>query len=335
MTRLDLPSAPRLLLEADLRPIQGTRFQPTGFPDLGAATYRLPDERGTEMLLVESAQSVANRLESAVWDDAEDDLVAPLRGLPYVKVVRDGKALTNSLLEAHRLNSVYIKNSDIFESIRSEIGKSGDQPIKRQSFVGTLCKYDPSCLLHGIFIPEKSTNALRLARALSGFIEARDVRVVSGGGVKNDRVHAGKDASGAGADAGFGNVPYHRDEYTAGSITAYFNLDLAQLRSYRLGADLERLLFGLAVFKIRRFLGEGLRLRTACDFEATTVRVTRLDGYDLPGLGVVAEVLPELIAAVARAGLFATPAITVAHYQESGKAKPEAAEGAKKKGKGK
>src|ERR1700739_4732818 len=56
-----LNDIPRLLLEADLAPVIGNRFQPTGFADLGAAEYKLPD--GTKMLLVESAQSVANRLE--------------------------------------------------------------------------------------------------------------------------------------------------------------------------------------------------------------------------------------------------------------------------------
>ena len=29
-----LDNHPRLLLESDLRPVQGHRFQPTGFPDL-------------------------------------------------------------------------------------------------------------------------------------------------------------------------------------------------------------------------------------------------------------------------------------------------------------
>jgi CRISPR-associated protein Csb1 len=55
-----LDSAPRLLMHADLKPVQGDRFQPTGFADLGAAVYERPD--GTRMLLVESAQSMANRL---------------------------------------------------------------------------------------------------------------------------------------------------------------------------------------------------------------------------------------------------------------------------------
>jgi CRISPR-associated protein Csb1 len=39
-----LDGAPRLLIEASLRPVQGVRFQPTGFPNLGAATYRPPME---------------------------------------------------------------------------------------------------------------------------------------------------------------------------------------------------------------------------------------------------------------------------------------------------
>ena len=60
-----LKGAKRLLIEAQLRPIQGERFQPTGFADLGAATYQLPD--GTRMLLVESAQSMANRMEQALY----------------------------------------------------------------------------------------------------------------------------------------------------------------------------------------------------------------------------------------------------------------------------
>ena len=60
----ELKSANRLLMEAELVPVQGGRFQPTGFADLGAATYQLPD--GTRILLVESAQSMANRLEATI-----------------------------------------------------------------------------------------------------------------------------------------------------------------------------------------------------------------------------------------------------------------------------
>ena len=98
---------PRLLVEVDLEPLQGSRFQPTGFPDLGAAEYVAPD--GTRMLLVESAQSMANRLETVCWDEAANDWVECLRGLPYVAVIDENdKPVTNSVLEAHRINSPYI-----------------------------------------------------------------------------------------------------------------------------------------------------------------------------------------------------------------------------------
>lgn len=46
-----LEETPRVLIEASLEPLQGTRFQPTGFPNLGAAVYDGPE--GRRMLLVE------------------------------------------------------------------------------------------------------------------------------------------------------------------------------------------------------------------------------------------------------------------------------------------
>lgn len=114
-----LATSQRLLIEADLKPLQGSRFQPTGFPNLGAATYKGPD--GTDMLLVESAQSVANRLEAACWDVLTDDWISPLKGVPVVKVLSGSTALTNSVLEAHRLNSAYIENSSWFSLLRRRL----------------------------------------------------------------------------------------------------------------------------------------------------------------------------------------------------------------------
>src|SRR5512144_1888000 len=105
-----LARAPRLLVEAKLRPLQGHRFQPTGFADLGPARYTLTD--GTDMLLVESAQSMANRLEAAVWDDARCDVIEALRGLPYVRITVNSSngpvGLTTTFQEPHRLNSGYL-----------------------------------------------------------------------------------------------------------------------------------------------------------------------------------------------------------------------------------
>ena len=312
-----LSNEPRLLFEVALKPAQGTRFQPTGFPDLGAATYQLHD--GTEMLLVESAQSMANRFEAACWDEGNDELVAPLKGLPFVRSTLPDGAQTNSILEAHRLNSPYIVNSPQFEQIKSDIGFEKEKPFDRRKLAKALLKYDANALVHGIFL-EKVGGVVRLPRVLSAFIEAKNVTVAPNGGVKFDRVQSGSTADNTlygKANEGYGNVPYHRDEYT-GEITAFFNLDLAQIRGYGLGADAEKLLIGLSLFKVQKLLRDGLRLRTACDLVATGIQVTRpSDGFDLPSIGQLAETLPSLIAACG--GSFATPAITDVTYDKKTK----------------
>ena len=283
-----LKNQPRLLIEARLQPVQGSRFQPTGFPDLGAAEFDGPD--GRRMLLVESAQSMANRLEEVCWDKVSDRWVSQLDGLPYIKVLdKDGKALTNSVLEAHRINSEYIARSKDFAPIATDLGFQKDRPFDlRKQLVPTLFKYDVNSLIHGVFL-EEVAGVIRLPRALSAFIEAEDVKAAQSGGVKLNRVEPT-------LKEGEGNVPYPRTEYTAPTITAYFNLDLAQLRAYGLADDARDLLVALALFKIRRFLRDGLRLRTACDLDVSEIVVTRPHGYVLPDMDELEAALPELIA---------------------------------------
>lgn len=324
MTTFDLPPSPRLLIQADLAPVQGTRFQPTGFPDVGAGVYTLPN--GKEQLLVESAQSVANRLETVCWDDAASDLVKPLSGLSYVRVNGgDGQLLTTSLQEAHRLNSAYIEQTEFFEKdLRTAIGFDDKKPVDRARFIAALARYDVGCLIHGVFL-ESIGGVLRVARALSSFIEAEGVGRVNTGGVKNDRVQAGKDEEGGKtAKEGFGNVPFHRTEFVAERITAYFNLDLEQIRGYRLGAEMERVLYALSIFKVQRFLERGLRLRTACDLAASDIVVKAPSGFALPTLVEVEAALPKLIQAAQKH--FASPAVTTTSFGTTEK-KPKPAKG--------
>jgi CRISPR-associated protein Csb1 len=273
-----LKSQPRLLLEATLKPLQGERFQATGFADLGAALYTLPD--GTKKLLVESAQSVANRLEMTIWDEANDQLIPEMNGLAYIQVKKDGKNFTNSILEAHRINSPYIlegKDKAVFSQLKNDAANFEIGPVNLRELSKLIFKYDPNAILHGVFLAKKDLagGRLRLARALSGFIEATDVCVAESGGVKNDRVNPSCDAK-----QGFGNVPFHRTEFTAGEMKAFFNLDLALLRGYGLGDDATNLLISLALFKVRRFLTTGLRLRSACDLDVVgDLIATRPSGF--------------------------------------------------------
>jgi len=304
----ELERAPRLLMEATLAPIQGARFQPTGFPDLGPAEYTAPD--GTEMLLVESAQSMANHLESVCWDEAAGDLVEPLKGLPFVRAKLPGGRETCSILEAHRLNSPYIIRSKQGVARFPELQKLEDNPTDLRALAKAVFKYDPNSVLHGVFL-EKIAGGLRLRRLLSAFIEARGVSPADSGGIKADRVDpTGK--LGGGAEAGYGHVPFHRREYTAERITAYFNLDLAQLRAYGLGDAAETLLVALALYKIRSFLERGTRLRTACDLRCMDLRATEPAGFTVPELGDLEGVLPEAIGLCR--DLFASPPVTVVEW---------------------
>ena len=302
-----LKNTSKLLFAIELRPLQGNRFQPTGFPSLGAATFQTSKGTG---LLVESPQSMANRLELAGWDEAAAAPKAVLNGISYVRVERDfavekdGKKtkekryLTSSITEAHRINSPYMlegKDKTFFDRIKAELGVLAEGPINRKLLAEVLLKYDAGCLLHGVFLAKKELagGRLRMARALSAFIEAEGVRQAISGGVKNDLVNP----SGSAKD-GFGNVPFSREEYTADKITLYVNLDLAQIRGYGLGQDVERMLILLAIYKLRAFLDGDLRLRTACSFEVkdpAAISATKPVEFVLPKL---AEIESELKGAI-------------------------------------
>ena len=302
-----LENAPRLLLKAILEPVQGTRFQPTGFPEIGAAQYEGPD--GTPMLLVESAQSVANRLEEVCWDKVADDWVPELRGLSVVKVQNENfEPLTNSVLEAHRINSPYIlegKDKSVFDHLKHELADMEEGIVNLGKLAEVLLKMDINALLHGIFLAKKELagGRLRLPRALSGFIEAKGAKVAASGGVKNDAVNPAGDTS-----KGFSNVLFSRDEFVSSEIAAYFNLDLAQLRGYRFSTEIYNLLVALALFKIQRFLAIGLRLRTACDLDCISLEMQRPDDFELPSLDELRSALPDMIRAAG--GIFETTTVT-------------------------
>lgn len=316
----------RLLLTIPLKPLQGDRFQPTGFPSLGAATYQTKDG---PKLLVESNQSMANRLEATCWDPAGSKPIDQVNGISHVTVTRgkDKKFLTDSMLEAHRINSPYLlEGSDktFFNRIKEELGGLAEGPIDRKKLAEVLLKYDIGSLIHGVFLAKKDLagGRLRIARALSAFIEASGVNVAASGGVKNDHVNPSGDTK-----SGFGNVPFSRDEFVAEKIELHVNLDLAQIRGYGLGAPVERLLILLALYKVRKLIEGDLRLRTACDLELETreIKATKPEGFVLPSLTALEAALKLALTEEVKKLMTHT---TVAFDDElkKGKEKPDAAD---------
>jgi len=309
-----LSGGQRLLMEVELKPVQGDRFQPTGFADLGAAVYERPD--GMRMLLVESAQSMANRLEHGCLSGGGPRIAPELEGLPYIiaGLSGDAQAETSSLIEAHRINSPYIISDKGFQKAFVErAGYARGRPLDWGKIARALFFYDPNTLLHGVFLANLEDGRVKVPRTLSAFIEAEDVREAASGGVKNNPIDpAGKIRAEAEPANVYGNVPYHRMEYTARKITAYFNIDVASITGYGLPPEATELLLALGLYKIRRILDGGLRLRTACDLcPKAAERVTAPAGFALPSQKDLLDAVQKGIKACAAKGLFAKPPVTV------------------------
>jgi len=334
---------PRLLMDIELKPIQGDRFQPTGFPDIGAAVYQRPD--GTRMVLVESAQSMANRLESTILSDNGIDIIDDLKGIPYVRseINFEGRTIfTSSLAEAHRLASPFIvKDKGFIEKFKSEGGINKDAALDWKIINKTIFKYDPNSLIHGVFISNVEGGRVKAPRILTAFIEAEGITEVESGGVKKDFISpsgnirieergkaeknkgsqegipasgipvtlkdGGKAEENKGSQEGYGYVPYHRTEYNAKKITAYFNIDISLIEGSGLDESGKKLLFFMSLYKIMRFLNGDMRLRTACDLRK--VGGLHIDNIsevsDLPNLDLLKNKIRGLIEDCKGKNLFA------------------------------
>lgn len=289
-----LDSSSRLLIETKLAVARGTggRFQPTGFPDLGPALYRgivtsrkrnndLPRadtdaDTSIDMLLVESVQSMANRLEEVCL--AGDGYNADCTGIPYVRVqdgLRNNTFLTSSVREPHRLASPYVlgaqyNGNDYRENLSTALQATKARPVHIWEMVPTIFDRDPGCVLHGVFL-EEIDGRIRLPRLVSGHIEAAAPNLVNYGGVYRGEVTA-KD-----------NIPYPRQEFTSPTIAASFVFHCATLNGYNLDEPKRRFLQAWALYKIDRFLNAHLRLRTACEFDVDPNSIeVYLDGVRHP-----------------------------------------------------
>lgn len=304
----------RHVYEVDLAPVMGSVFQPTGFPDLGAATFQRRRQDGTEQdcLLVESVQSMANRLEATTWDAGTNQQVEALTGLPYVEVVAadDGRFLTSSRLEAHRLFSAFIRDADWNgrpgdQVLLERLAMAADRPLDYRAMAQVIMALDPLSLLHGVFFAGKTkADKVRagwpaqpkFTRAVSAVIEAYDVSRVVSGGRKSDSVrHRLDEASEGGTAEGYGSVPFQRTEWTAARIVASFVVDTQLIASYGLPRPAADLLEALALWEIRSLLATGLRLRTACDLDVVGDVVVKR-GQPLPELEELTTRLRRAIA---------------------------------------
>lgn len=299
-----LEAAPRLILRATLQPTIGSAFQPTGFPDLGAAEFERPlgaEAETQQALLVESVQSLANHFESVGWDKDSDQPVATLADLPYIEVRdKDQRFLTSSRLEPHRLAGAYIKQAkiggeDAGKWMVERLAVQEGVPSDWKAIYRAIFQLDPLCLIHGVFFSDRIWRDYgnpKVRRVLTAVIEAHDTHPVVSGGLKRDDVYptADKDKART-AKEGFGFVPFGRTEYTAAEIALDVAIDLEQIRGYGLGETECDLLTAIALWEVRSLLERPLRLRTACDLEVCDIQVLRPKHYELPSVEALAAII--------------------------------------------
>lgn len=300
----------RILIQCELKPLQGRRFQPTGFPDLGAGEFRLPDD--TSSLLVDSPQAVTNHMEQHCLTSDKKQFVDVLNGLSIVHVKdKNGNYLTNSVREAHRVASPYVLGEG---KKKTEIGSKFDKLdekkkalASRSEIINTIFRYDINSLLHGVWLSRTGEGRIKIPRAVSAFVEADKVREVVSGGVKRDHVttstkskedngNVDDESKGGDASSGIGSIPFARVEYTAETITAYFNIDLEQIQSYGLGEEKTKLLTALALWKIKKFIESPFRPRTACDLAIVRESMqTSPKEFEMPDISTLESIISTSI----------------------------------------
>ncbi len=320
-----LEKVPCLYCEQKLQPAQGDRFQPTGFADLGAAVYDLPE--GRRKLLVESVQSMANRFETALIG-SEGDLAPDFEGLSYLKTKISGDADTfvTSLTEPHRINSPwFISDENFKKNFSQQACYKKNAPLNWEKIGKALFFYDVNSLLHGCFLANLEDGRVKIPRALSAFIEADNPREALSGGVKFNPIDPSGKLRSENYDRDvYGNVPFQRMEYTAEKITAYFSFDLELLRGFALEDCAFELLVALGLYKIRHFLEVGHRLRTACDLlPLGDLQIRSPENCTIPPKEVLLETVKEKIPLCTSKNLFADPPVTELKVKAKIKTKKE------------
>ncbi len=257
----DLLKYDRVLLEATLEVANGGFLQPTGFPDIGPCLY--VDGQGARRCLVESEQSMANRLE-AVCMEAPGVWREPLRGkLPLIRVkdAKTDRLLATNITEAHRVASSYVlegvlqkdakakkaakETADAKDTLGTRIAKKlsiGDGPWPldgRENLSRLVFALDPAAILHGFQFMQWETVGLRQARIIHARLEATvpDEPEVHYGLVKVDGIEPGSSAA---KKSNKGQSIGHKMRLVPKQITATFELDVLALRERSLVAKKEK-----------------------------------------------------------------------------------------------
>lgn len=304
------------VIKVELKPAVHNSFQPTGFPDIKASRFVVPGSN-QENLLVESPQSIANRLEATIWNSHKKEIQDIFTGIPYVRLINKStkEYIASSLDLPHRIASAYISKT------KDPFSKKLLQDINSLGVAAATFKYCPNSLLHGCFYSHIDEGKHKVLRLMGGRIDAFNiVPVVTGGAVKDPISASGKnydlslimEAKAESGDVrastiGAGNIIHYAEEFVAEKIESVFFIDDGLIDSLPFKDCAKSLLKAIACWKIYTFLNSALRLRSNCILEVS--EEPEVVG-EIPPLNELKEKIPLLIKQCVAEKLFADPAVT-------------------------
>lgn len=248
-----------LHLEQQLLPVEGRGavFFPPTFADIGYNIDTLQD--GTQVALVDSAGSQANRMEPIFLREELENLV-PKVTITYgdTKKETDGAI---SLLEAgHRLGDAVVRGTELHEEARAAF-----HALLRKQDAGPLAKLAPTSLIFGVW--DSRDTMAKVPRLLQSTIRAWDVSKLTRSAQytpslnyaaldvfsESEKEKAEKKSSDQLAERGYVHVPAsgsHGGIIANGPIRRDVTLNLVQLRRLEAGEQtkaMRKYLLGLAL----------------------------------------------------------------------------------------
>ena len=163
-------NAVAIVVKQRLRPVDGAGapfFPPTYLGSNDRPTYCIsPLANGKNLCVVDSVQSQANRIEQAFMHEPYRSLVRKVE--VTAKLPNDGTRTLDMLQLGHRLADAAVTFSTLAEPARAAMRSFANGP-------DDIARLSPMSLLCGMWESRGETGQLKIPRALSASIAARDV----------------------------------------------------------------------------------------------------------------------------------------------------------------
>ncbi|WP_373538861.1 type I-U CRISPR-associated RAMP protein Csb1/Cas7u [Chamaesiphon sp.] len=254
-------------------------FNASTFPNVGQLIY---NDGTHDCLVLDSFASVSNMLEGTIQLPGTQTPI--FAGLPHIRMVDDlGRYLSTSIILPHRLASGYLlKNkSAMLHDVR--FGEAIGQEIMSNGLHLTVLKYCPMSLLHGVWFSQIEGHH-KIAKSIGGSLIAIDVREALVGGLLRDRVWSNAstldltnfdDGAGKASELGIGMIPHNTKRFSCARVEGYFQITDLQIDAYQIPELGKRLITGLAVYEILKFIETVPIHRVDCSLQVVDVRVNQ------------------------------------------------------------